>query len=138
MKQRFQVLCWSGKLADLKRIVNYGYDINELIKISDGIEFDETIIAAALQNRDIDILKYLLESNIDYKRYEINMIETCIKNRRFQALKTLMEYGINISVIDNINIEKNFNKVDIDICKLLIGNANPLIVALLMAKFNDN
>lgn len=137
MRERFNALCWGGRLAALKQIVNSGFDIQDLIKIPANEEFDITIVAAAIQNNDPNVLKYLLENGVDYKRYEMKMIKTCIKERRLKALKTLIEHGINISIIDNININAKFDKNDIDMCQLLIDNVNPLVAMLLMTRFDD-
>lgn len=134
MRIRFQFLCWDGKLTDLKRIIDAGFDIQDMIKVSKNESYDETIILTALKNPDVTVLKYLLENDINYKSYEMDILKTCIDMRRLRHLKILIEHGIDVTVLGKIDINDKyeFSSEDVEMCKLLLDNVNPLIVVLLM------
>ena len=93
-----------GHNTTLKKLLNFGHNINDIIT--------KTFISMYLSREMncINVLKFMLENNLDLKIFDKEMLTTLIRWKRFDIFNLLIEYGINIDVINNINVPIEFSK----------------------------
>ena len=127
----FRRVCDAALVDDLKKFVDIGFDIKELYSVTDTGDYYETIWSTLMHERDVNVLKYLLENGIDYKKYEREFLLECVRNSAFDYLKVLVEHGADLSLLNKIDKNAD-NEIDIKIYHLLEEhNIDPLTIFLL-------
>lgn len=129
----FQNQCYLGNIDNIKHIISMGYNINE---IDDHvIEYYKTAIYVSIKWNQYNIMEYLLDLGINYKKYEENIFQQCISNSNLKMLMLFINYGADISVLNN---KKNMpDPTSVNIYNLLSSfDFDPLIIIGLIIKKN--
>ena len=109
----FKNLCANENADDIKKFLIMGFDIDNLILVTNSNNYKETAWHGAIISYTPDILKYLLEYSQDFKKYELEMIIDCVRMKRHKHLELLLDYGINLELINNITVSPNRSIINI-------------------------
>ena len=116
-------MCCYTTLEEIKRFFDFNLDITKINYKTDKCN----ALFGSLRNSDTNVLKFLLEQNIDFKKYESILLNDCIVNRRHDHLKILVDYGVDLNAMADTKI--TLTEKDISIYKLLHeNNIDPLII----------
>ncbi len=91
---------YSHNLEAVRVLLKYG--VNPSIGKED-MDIDDTCVACAIRNNDLDILKILINANADLNyaiRCDRTPIITAIRQNNLSALKMLIEAGANPNLVD--------------------------------------
>ena len=139
ISQMFAFMCLTRPDADVfQKFSKIGFDVNELCMINSN-DFVRSPLYYAICNARPNVLNFLLDMNVDYyKKYEIDALKLCIRCLHYDHLKLLIEYGADITILKNINI----NEFDVNLVKiydvLQEYDINPLITALIYSDINES
>lgn len=124
------IACKENRLSNLKELLKNGANIN-LAKSDDIYEFDALYVA--IENNNIEIVKYLIQNNIDlnkiYTEEGITPVSLAVMLDEKEILYILIKKGLNINAASISDSDYKYTPLTIavdnnnyQIAKLLIEN----------------
>ena len=105
----FQKICFNISIDGIKQFITMGFNITDLINLTNDNKYEATVWYAAIENEDPDILKYLLEQNVNFKKHELEMVKQCVDIDGDKHLKLLINYGVNLEFLNIVPNERTMN-----------------------------
>ena len=137
IKSMFCHMCheYYRTINDFEKFIKIGLSIEELYQ--SDYAFTDTPLAQSIHNSHTTTLHYLLEHGIDFKSYELEALKLCITKMHVDHLKILIQYGADISVLNNIKTD-TFSKETFEIYDILQeNNINPKITIALFSLMDN-
>lgn len=129
VKFYFNGKCYRKNADSIRNFLDLGYSIRELCE-SDSIYYSELPVFSAVANNDTSVLLFLLQQNVDIKKYETDLVRYCVYHSRYKHLKILIEYGVDLQVLTRINISE-INQDAQKINELLVqNNIDPIYITI--------
>ena len=89
--------CEQDHLDHIKQLLAMGFDINNLNKAK---TYYHTGISHAISYRRYNIIEYLLDAGIDYKKYEADILKQCIEHRDMKMIIIFLNRGASIDILN--------------------------------------
>lgn len=125
----FQDLCHDADLEKIKKLARLGFDLKQLCETGDCGTYHDSIWPSLMNYCDPDLLKFLLDSGLDFKEYEREILIAGVRNNSYEFTKVLVEYGADLS---QLNKHNEYEENDVNLYNLLADNkVDPIVIALL-------
>ncbi|XP_043481934.1 ankyrin-2-like [Leptopilina heterotoma] len=124
-KAALKVAIQKGKLEMVKLFMSNGFDKLDVEHYS-----CETPLGVAVVHRQLDILKYLLESGLKIKEDLINL---CTHDKHIDILKFLLDFGIKQDCVEDSLLDLSFSKDKLKLWRYVL-TCNSKIDAVLTSK----
>ena len=143
IKQAFWKSRRFDKHFDLEAIKNTQKNLNviglsttEFCDMQDCADYYDSLLYGLIECDNIQILKYFLDEGLNFKKYELDVIMHCIEYNKIEHLELLIDYGIDISLLEKTN--KKFQPKKIQLYNLLVKNNIDPFFAAMMININMN
>ena len=135
IKSLFRQICQTNirELDTIKNACNnfstIGLNTSDLCDLQEYEPYHDSLLHFLITYADVKILKYLLDQGFDFKRFEIEIIVNCVKDKKLEMLEMLIDYGVDVSVLNNLDTK--FEPKNIKMYELLTNSGiDPKIIAL--------
>ena len=97
----FNEACIWNELHNIKKIIDLGYNVNQLIKNR------KTRICRLIWDGHYATIEYLLSVGLDFKKYELDVVRTCIYSTNVNMLILFINYGADLEILNKLTHEKS-------------------------------
>ena len=139
IKQTFWSLC--GYYYNLETLINMianlnmiGFDISDFCDMQNCQNYNHSLLYYLIESDNAINLKYFLDNGFSFKKYQEEAITYCINGRKTECLRVLIDYGIDLTSLEKINIQTFDQKIIILYDLLTNNNIDPKLTALLISK----